>query len=312
MIRVFRSTDIGMQEFTDIEAGSWIALTAPSVEELRTISKRFHIDMDDLKSPLDDEERSRMEVEDEYTFLIMDLPTTKEKNDREYYDTIPFGIFYVDDVIITVCLEDSPVLTVFMDGRVRNTSTQNRTRFLYQMLYRNASMYLQYLKVIDRKSEEIEALLQEKQRNEELIEMLDLEKSLVYLNTSLRGNEVVLEKLKRNSSIKRTEDDEELLEDVIVENKQAIEMAKIYSDILNGTMDAYANIINNNMNSVMKFLSIITVVLTVPTIITGAIGMNLNGIPFAREAEGFWMMVACIVICTIVTGIYVGKSKRLK
>ena len=180
------------------------------------------------------------------------------------------------------------------------------------MLYRNATMYLQYLRVIDKRFEEIEAKLQVTMRNEELIEMLDLEKSLVYLSTSLRGNEVVLERMKRVSSIKKTEDEMDILEDVIVENKQAIEMAKIYSDILTGTMDAYANIINNNMNTVMRFLSIITVVLTVPTIITGAIGMNLRGIPFAKHEQGFWLMVICIIVSTIAAGIYIGKSKKLK
>ncbi len=312
MIRVFRTTDVGIQEFSNIEAGSWIAMTAPTTEELRTIADRFRIDLSDLKSPLDEEERSRIEAEDHYTFLILDIPTSEERNGRDFFVTIPVGIFYVEDVLITVCLEDTPLLTVFMDGRVRNASTLHRTRFLYQMLYRNATMYLQFLRVIDKRFEEIEAKLQVTMRNEELIEMLDLEKSLVYLSTSLRGNEVVLERMKRASSIQKTEDEMDILEDVIVENKQAIEMAKIYSDILNGTMDAYANIINNNMNTVMRFLSIITVVLTVPTIITGAIGMNLRGIPFAEHEQGFWLMMLCILIATIAAGIYIGRSKRLK
>ena len=312
MIRVFRTTDVGIKKFTDIEPGSWIALTAPTTEELRTISEKYKIDLADLKSPLDKEERSRIESEDHYTFIILDIPTTEERNQREFYVTIPIGIFYLEDVIITVCLEDTPLLTLFMDGRVRNASTLKRTHFLYKMLYRNATMYLQFLRVIDKKFEEIETKLQVTMRNEELIEMLDLEKSLVYLSTSLRGNEVVLEKMKRISVIRRTEQEKEILEDVIVENKQAIEMARIYTDILNGTMDAYANIINNNMNTVMRFLSIITVVLTVPTIITGAIGMNLKGIPFERHPEGFWLMIGCIVIATVIAGIYIGRSKRLK
>lgn len=150
------------------------------------------------------------------------------------------------------------------------------------------------------------------QRNQELIEMLDLEKSLVYFTTSLRGNEVVLEKLMRNTSIPRYEDDEELLEDVIIENKQAIEMAKIYSDILSGTMDAFASVISNNLNIAMKFLSVITIVLTVPTIVTSALGMNVAGIPFANNPYGFWIVVGISLLLTLIAGAIIAKNKHFK
>ena len=142
--------------------------------------------------------------------------------------------------------------------------------------------------------------------------MLDLEKSLVYFTTSLRGNEVVLEKLMRNTSIPRYEDDEELLEDVIIENKQAIEMAKIYSDILSGTMDAFASVISNNLNIAMKFLSVITIVLTVPTIVTSALGMNVSGIPFANNPYGFWIVVGISLLMTLAAGAIIAKNKHFK
>lgn len=229
MIRIFKTTDSGIRKVAVAEEGCWIALTNPTAEELSTTADQFNIDVDDLKSPLDEEERSRIQVEENYTLIILDIPTIEERKGREYFYTIPFGIIFTDKYIFTVCLVDSPVLTVFMDGRVRDFYTYKRTRFIYQMLYRNATMFLQYLKIIDKKSDEVEKKLHISQRNQELIEMLDLEKSLVYFTTSLRGNEVVLEKLMRNTSIPRYEDDEELLEDVIIENKQAIEMAKIYS-----------------------------------------------------------------------------------
>ena len=180
------------------------------------------------------------------------------------------------------------------------------------MLYRNATMFLQYLKIIDKKSDEVEKKLHISQRNQELIEMLDLEKSLVYFTTSLRGNEVVLEKLMRNTSIPRYEDDEELLEDVIIENKQAIEMAKIYSDILSGTMDAFASVISNNLNIAMKFLSVITIVLTVPTIVTSALGMNVRGIPFANNPYGFWIVVGISLLMTLAAGAIIAKNKHFK
>ena len=221
---------------------------------------------------MDEEERSRIQVEENYTLIILDIPTIEERKGREYFYTIPFGIIFTDKYIFTVCLVDSPVLTVFMDGRVLHIS----------------------------------------QRNQELIEMLDLEKSLVYFTTSLRGNEVVLEKLMRNTSIPRYEDDEELLEDVIIENKQAIEMAKIYSDILSGTMDAFASVISNNLNIAMKFLSVITIVLTVPTIVTSALGMNVAGIPFANNPYGFWIVVGISLLLTLIAGAIIAKNKHFK
>ena len=286
MIRIFKTTDSGIRKVAVAEEGCWIALTNPTAEELSTTADQFNIDVDDLKSPLDEEERSRIQVEENYTLIILDIPT--------------------------VCLVDSPVLTVFMDGRVRDFYTYKRTRFIYQMLYRNATMFLQYLKIIDKKSDEVEKKLHISQRNQELIEMLDLEKSLVYFTTSLRGNEVVLEKLMRNTSIPRYEDDEELLEDVIIENKQAIEMAKIYSDILSGTMDAFASVISNNLNIAMKFLSVITIVLTVPTIVTSALGMNVAGIPFANNPYGFWIVVGISLLLTLIAGAIIAKNKHFK
>ena len=212
MIRIFKTTDSGIRKVAVAEEGCWIALTNPTAEELSTTADQFNIDVDDLKSPLDEEERSRIQVEENYTLIILDIPTIEERKGREYFYTIPFGIIFTDKYIFTVCLVDSPVLTVFMDGRVRDFYTYKRTRFIYQMLYRNATMFLQYLKIIDKKSDEVEKKLHISQRNQELIEMLDLEKSLVYFTTSLRGNEVVLEKLMRNTSIPRYEDDEELLD----------------------------------------------------------------------------------------------------
>lgn len=311
MIRIFRTTDIGVQEFTKAEEDSWVALTNPTPDELERISTHFEIDIDDLKSPLDEEERSRIQVEDNYTLLILDIPTTEERQGREYFYTIPFGIILTEKRIFTICLVDTPILSVFMDGRVRDFNTALRTRFLFQMCYQNATIYLNYLKIIDKKSDEVEKKLHIAQRNEELLEMQGLEKSLVYFSTSLRGNEVVLEKMMRSSAIPKNEEDDELIEDVIIENKQAIEMAKIYSDILAGTMEIFASVISNNLNIVMKFLSIITIVLTVPTIITSALGMNVGGIPFRTHPHGFLIMCLITLAATLVVGFFIGKSKRL-
>lgn len=309
MIRVFRTIDESIHQINEIQPGCWVALTAPQATELLEIANTYNIDIDHLRAPLDEEERSRIEFEDDYTLIIVDIPVTEERKGQEHFITIPCGIILTEDMIFTVCLTDTPILSVFMDGRVRNFWTYKKTRFILQILYRNASMYLQYLRVIDKKSDEVEKRLHASQENRELIQILELEKSLVYFTTSLRSNEIVLEKMLKNESIKQYPEDEELLEDVIIENKQAIEMANIYSNILSETMNGYASVISNNLNVVMKRLSIITIVMSIPTIIASLYGMNVAGIPFANHPQGFFIMLLISGIVTALGGFIFGKWK---
>ena len=214
-------------------------------------------------------------------------------------------------MLITVCLEETPVLTSFMDGRVRDFHTFMKTRFILQILYKNATQFLQYLRIIDKKSEVIERKLHQSQKNEELIELLELEKSLVYFTTSLRSNEAVLEKLIKLESIKKYPEDTELLEDVIIENTQAIEMANIYSGILQSMMDAFASVISNNLNDVMKILSVITIVMSIPTIIFSAYGMNLapSGMPFSSTIWGFLIVILVSIAASIIAALFLSKKK---
>ena len=276
MIRIFKTEDGMIHQKDELSPGSWIALTNPTATEILDISNTYGIDPDDLRAPLDEEERSRISTEDNYSLILVDIPSIEERNDKDWYVTIPLGIVTTEEVIITVCLEETPVLNAFMDGRVRDFHTYMKTRFILQILYKNASLYLQYLRIIDKKSEMIESKLHKSTRNRELIELLELEKSLLYFTTSLRSNEMVLEKLMRNEKIKKYSEDTDLLEDVIVENKQAIEMANIYSGVLSGTMDAFASVISNNQNIVMKFLATVTIVMSIPTMIASFYGMNVN------------------------------------
>ena len=276
MVKIFKTAESGVLQIENFEPGCWVAMTNPTAEELHEVATRYDIDATDMRAPLDEEERSRIDVEDNYTLILVDIPTIEERNEKDWYGTIPLSIVLCNDTIITVCLEDTPVLTAFMDGRVRNFYTHMKTRFIFQILYRNATLYLNYLRIIDRRSDSIEQKLHEATRNKELIELLELEKSLVFFTTSLKANEIVLEKLLKFSAIKKYPEDEDLIEDVIVENKQAIEMANIYSGILNGTMDTFASVISNNQNSVMKFLTTITIVLSIPTMIASFYGMNVK------------------------------------
>lgn len=311
MIQIFMTEDGAIHQKDEIQAGAWVALTNPTATEILEISERYGIDPDHLKAPLDEEERSRIEVEDRYTLILVDIPAIEERNGKDWYVTIPMGIITTDQVIITVCLEQTPILAAFMDGRVKDFNTYMKTRFILQILYRNASLFLQYLRIIDKKSDVVERKLHQSQKNQELIELLELEKSLVYFTTSLRSNEVVFEKLLRNEKIKKYPEDTELLEDVIIENKQAIEMANIYSGILSGTMDAFASVISNNLNIVMKFLATVTIVLSIPTMISSFYGMNVNpaGMPFADSIYGFWIVLGfAVLICLIVALIFSKKD----
>lgn len=311
MVRIFKTIDGSIHEIQESQEGCWIALTNPTATEIFEISEQFGIEVDDLRAPLDEEERSRIEVEDNYTLILADVPTIEERNEKDWYVTIPLGIIVTQKMIFTICLEDTQVLTRFMEGRVRNFFTYMKTRFILQILYRNASMYLRYLRIIDKKSEQIEEKLHLSTRNQELMELLELEKSLVYFTTSLRSNEAVLEKLIKIESIKKYPEDTELLEDVIIENTQAIEMANIYSGILANMMDAFASVISNNLNDVMKILSVITIVMSIPTIVFSAYGMNLNpsGMPFSSIQWGFLIVILLSIVASIVAAIFLSKKK---
>ena len=308
MVRIFKTIDGAIHEIQEPQEGCWIALTNPTATEIFEISEQFGIEVDDLRAPLDEEERSRIEVEDNYTLILADVPAIEERNEKDWYVTIPLGIIVTQKMIFTVCLEDTQVLTRFMEGRVRNFFTYMKTRFILQILYRNASMYLRYLRIIDKMSEQIEEKLHLSTRNQELMELLELEKSLVYFTTSLRSNEMVLEKLLKVESIKKYPEDTELLEDVIIENKQAIEMSNIYRDILSGTMDAFASVISNNLNIVMKLLAAVTIILTVPTIVFGLWGTNVP-VPFEHSPFGFVIVLGLGLLATL-AAVLLAKGRK--
>lgn len=310
MIRIFKTEGGVIHQQVRAESGCWIALTDPTATEILEIAEKYDIDPDHLKAPLDEEERSRIEIEEHYSLVLVDIPAIEERNEKDWYVTIPIGIIMTDEVIVTVCLQDTPVLTSFMDGRVRDFHTHMKTRFILQILYKNASLFLQYLRIIDRKSEVVERKLHKSQKNQELIELLELEKSLVYFTTSLRANEVVFEKLLKSEKIKKYPEDTELLEDVIIENKQAIEMANIYSGILSGTMDAFASVISNNLNIVMKLLATITIVMSIPTMIASFYGMNVNvqGMPFASSPYGFVIVLGFALVVSLLVALIFSKK----
>lgn len=299
----------------DQQNGCWISMIAPNEDEIAKISTAHNIDPDAIKAALDIDERSRIETDENYTMILVNIPIVEAFTDeKELYNTLPLSIITVNDVVITVCSQDTPILHQFTRGKVKDFHTNMKSRFIFQLLHKISSFYLLYLRVIDRKSEEVETQLHKSTRNQELIELLKLEKSLVYFTTALRSNEVVLEKLMRLESIKKYPDDADLLEDVIVENRQAIEMANIYSGILSGTMDAFASVISNNLNIVMKILAVITIVMSIPTMIFSAYGMNLQlgGMPFAQNPYGFLIIVAIALALSAIVALLFKALKMFR
>lgn len=277
----FLSTTTEFKEIDTLEPGTWINLVNPTQNESLEIANTFDIDIADLRAPLDAEEMSRITIEDEYTLIIVDVPVTEERNNRTYYVTIPLGIIITEETIITTCLEPLPVLDVFINRRLRNFYTFMRSRFIFQILYRNAELYLTALRSIDRKSEQIESQLHQSTRNEELIELMELENYRLFQGL-LKTNERVIKKLTSSTSnIKKYLEDEDLLEDTLIETQQAIEMADIYGNVLHSMTETFASIISNNQNNIMKTLALVTIVMSIPTMVFSAYGMNFkdNEIP---------------------------------
>ncbi len=298
MTDIFATSSGELHRLTEFAEGCWAHLTDPEPDEINSVLDFFAIDTDFIKAALDEEESPHIEHEDCGTLIMVDIPIVQPDEKSFLYTTLPLGIILCGKGIVTICLKETAIINDFMEGRVRSFSVNKKYRFLLQILYRNASKFLQYLKQIDKASSVVESELHKSMKNRELIQMLRLEKSLVYFSTSLTGNELVLEKLLRTSSLTRYPDDEDLLEDVIIENKQAIEMCTIYRDILSGTMDAYASVISNNLNIVMKLLASVTILLSVPQIIYSLFGMN-TGVPFEGTSSGFWIVLGISVVVTL-------------
>jgi magnesium transporter len=294
MLAILKTTETGLERLEEFEPGSWIDLVSPTEEELRRVSGELNIPLDLLSGPLDEEEKSRVETEDGLTYVIVDIPVLVVEEDERSYATIPLGMIVHPDYFITICLRVNPILGEFERESVRGFFTHKKTRFLFQILQQISAFYLRYLYRIDRETDKLEKELRASMKNAEIFDLLNLQKALVYFTTSLRSNDLVLQKLLRGKSVKMYEEDEELLEDVIVENRQASEMAKIYTDILVGMMDAFTSVISNNLNQVMKLLTSITIMLSIPVIVSSFYGMNVK-LPFMNYAHAFTLVIAIAV-----------------
>lgn len=316
MLEIYKSQESGHLEkltLRTLEKGAWINIIDPTPYELKEVSLATDVEPDFLRAALDEEERSHIDVEDNSIMILTNVPVVYEE---ESYDTLPLSVVLTRNYIITVCLEETPVIASFNQRTARLFHTYKRTQFLFEILYRSAAFYLRYLRQINKLSDEIEEQLRRSMHNDDILRLMELQKGLTYFNASLRSNDAVLEKLLRLRSnrtlegvLEIYEEDEDLLEDVIIENKQAREMVDMYSQILSRIADTFSSIISNNQNMVMKFLAAITIIIAVPTVIASFFGMNVP-VPFEGTAYGF-LLVIIIAILASTAAIYIFWKKRM-
>ncbi len=313
MISKYITNNHILEEITEYMPGMWINLTSPTHDESKEISEKFGVDISDLRAPLDDEESSRVDINDGYVLIIFDIPTVEIRHNQEAYTTIPLGVIWTDETIITVCSKETPVIKYFMSGQLKDFTTKKQVRFTYQILYRTSTLYQSYLRIIDRKRLEMEERMGKATEDSDIINLHELESNLVYFDTSLRANRMIVDRLTRYSGIKKFPDDQELLDDVVVENLQAIEMTQIYRDILKGTRELMSTVIDNRLNNIMKYLASITIVMAIPTIISGIYGMNVSSkwVPLADTPYGFLIICGIILLVCIIVALVLKKRKML-
>ena len=302
-----------LKEINDYMSGMWINLISPSQDESLEISHRYNIDIVDVRAALDEEEASRVDVNDDYVLIIFDIPTVEIRHNQEAYTTIPLGVIWTDEAIITICSVETPVLKHFIVNRLKDFTTKKQVRFTYQILYRTSTLYQSYLRIIDRRRLEVEESIGGATEEAEIINLHEMESNLVYFDTSLRANRMIVDRLTRYSGIRKFPEEQELLDDVVVENLQAIEMTQIYRDIIKGTRELMSTVIDNRLNNIMKYLAAITIVMAIPTIISGIYGMNVSGkwMPLSDTPYGFGIICGIILIVCIIVAFFLKKRKML-
>lgn len=313
MLEIYKSTlDGEIEKIEEFEKGSWINLINPTNEEIDLVVDKLDLEKSLIIDPLDIEESPRVEKEEDYMSVIVDIPILQEDmseiEGNSKFLTIPVGVIQLENHIITICIEENNILKMFQENKVKSFYTFKKNRFLLLFLYKTAIKYLLYLKQIDRRSSSMQKMLTKSTRNQELFNFLELENSLIYFSISLKANELVLEKLQKMESMKKYEEDIDLLDDVIIENKQAIEMTNIYSNILVGTMDTFASIISNNQNTVMKLLAVITIAMSIPTIVTGFYGMNVD-LPLQNNPYAYIIIIIGSLVVTVLVSIIFIKTR---
>lgn len=294
MLAYYKNIENALQKLDSPQPNCWINMVDPTAEEINELTS-LGIPHDLITYSLDQDERPHSQKEDDGTlFILMRIPFFQGVNFDIPYITIPLGIILTEDKVITICRRESEILQEFSSGRVKGLATGKRFRFILRLLFSTANRFLSYLREIDRSVDTIEDRIPVSSRNKEVLELLKFQKSLVYFTTALKSNELMMERLQRWQIFKMFPEDEELLEDVITENQQAIEMVGISTNIMNQVVETFATIVSNNLNVVMKFLASVTIVMSVPTIVTSFFGMNV-ALPFEHHPYAYLIIIALFV-----------------
>ena len=312
MVNIYRTDNNEFKELKILQKDCWIDMINPTYEEIKDISNKTNTDLDLLTKLLDDEELPRIEVGDNATLIVVDTPYITDTRYKHKYNTDPLGIIINNDgYFITISLKKQSLLDDFKNSKVKNFDIKKKTKFVIQILLRVAGIYQKELISINNYINKKEKTLYKSTNNKELIDLLNIEKTLVYISTSLKANDAVLEKLSKGNVITLYEDDSDLMEDAIIENKQAIEMANIYREILTSMTDTYATIISNNLNDVMKFLAGITIVFSIPTMVASFIGMNVPLGNIGSSKLSFILIILISFILSFIIAIILKKKNML-
>jgi len=306
MVRFFARENEKVVEKKGFSQDCIILVVNPTRDETNMISSLLNFTPDFINDVQDLDERARIDYDEKVIQIILKVPYKDESDEKLLYKTIPLSILLGENYILL----GSKYPVDFIQSMIEESKVnpKKRSRMIFQMMYKNAILFLNHLKEINKVTDSIEEKLQKAMKNKELEQLMYLEKSLVYFTTSLRSNEIVMERVLRGNVFEIFDEDRELLEDTIVENKQALEMANIYSSILSGMMDAYASVISNNVNSIMKVLTIVTIVLQIPTILSGFYGMNIP-LPFQQEGVVFVFILVWSVVIGILILLWFKKKK---
>jgi len=298
MLHIYKTTERGLEQLDTILNGAWINVVDPTPDEIQKLTV-LGVDIDYVNYSLDRDEMARMERDDEYTFILLRIPIHQPESDVPY-TTVPMGIMILANNIVTICRYDSDIFKVLTNGKYRLLKTGKRYRLALYIFLETAARYLACLREINRTTDALEDQLQKSTRNREVLELLKYQKSLTYFATALRSNEVMMERVQRVHIFNHYEEDQDLLEDVLTENQQAIQMTNIATELLSAMMDAFASIISNNMNSIMKLLTALTIVVSMPTIVSSFFGMNVP-IPYEGHPLAFVGIIAIAVVLTFAT-----------
>lgn len=313
MITIYKTSEEQhtLNKLEKLEIGSWINVTSPTEEEIEKLSSLLKMSKKDLLNFLDEEEQARVELENNYQLIVLDIPTFEKYDTYNINVTIPLVILLIEDkYILTMCSKKTNILNDFLTNKIKNFSTEKKSRFTMQIMYNIASQYIKDLKTINEQTNKSTLSLKKTTNNNDLLRLMNLQKSLVYFSTSLRSNGVVLERIEKNNIIPLYEEDMDVLEDVIIENKQAIEMSTIYSEILTSTIEVFGTIISNNLNRIMKFLAGFTIVISIPTIVASFMGMNVPLGFFHTNPLSFTIISIIALIISLIVA-YILKKKDM-